>query len=84
MDWKITEAKQRLSQVICAAEEEPQWLYNRDRIVAVVVEPGVFREFLAWRQRERRRSIGEAFSELRKLCAEERYTLTVPTRSVDR
>lgn len=80
MDWKVAEAKQKLSEVIRAAEEEPQWLYNRDRLVAAVVEPETLQEFLAWRERAGRTSIGEAFSELRKLCAEERYTLEVPSR----
>lgn len=80
MDWKVAEAKQRLSEVIRAAEEEPQWLYNRDRLVAAVVEPQTFQDFLAWREREQRPSIGEAFSELRRLCAEEGYTLEIPSR----
>lgn len=82
MEWTIVEAKKKLSQVIRAAEEEPQWLCNHGRLVAVVVEPGVFAEFLAW-QRERRTSIDEVFSELRKLCAEEGYTLDIPSRSSD-
>jgi antitoxin (DNA-binding transcriptional repressor) of toxin-antitoxin stability system len=80
VDWKVAEAKQRLSEVIRAAEEEPQWLYNRDRLVAAVVDPEAFREFLAWQERVGRPSIGEAFSELRKLCAEEQYTLEIPSR----
>jgi hypothetical protein len=80
MDWKVAEAKQRLSEVIRAAEEEPQRLYNRDRLVAAVVEPQTFQDFLAWREREQRPSIGEAFSELRKMCAEEGYTVEISSR----
>ena len=80
MDWKVAEAKQRLSEVIRAAEEEPQWLYNRDRLVAAVVEPEAFREFLVWRERAERPSIGAAFSEFRKLCTEEQYALEIPSR----
>jgi hypothetical protein len=80
MVWKVAEAKQRLSEVIRAAEEEPQWLYNRDRLVAAVVEPQTFQDFLAWREREQRPSIGDAFSELRRICAEEGYTIEIPPR----
>lgn len=80
MNWKVADAKQRLSEVIRAAEEEPQWLYNRDRLVAAVVEPEILQDFLAWRERERRPSLGEAFSELRRLCSEEQYTFEIPDR----
>jgi hypothetical protein len=80
MDWKVAEAKQRLSEVIRAAGEEPQWLYNRDRLVAAVVEPQTFQDFLAWREREHRPSLGEAFSDLRRICAEEGYTIEPPSR----
>jgi hypothetical protein len=39
-------------------------------------EPGL----LALPERQRRPSLGEAFSELRRLCAEECYTLDIPPR----
>ncbi len=81
MNWKVADAKQKLSEVIRAAEGEPQWLYKRDRLVAAVVEPATLREFLAWRERSQRPSLGEVFSELRKLCSEERYTFDLPSRS---
>jgi CHAD domain-containing protein len=81
MNWKVADAKQKLSEVIRAAEEEPQWLYNRDRLVGAVVEPSTLREFLTWRERSRRPTLGEAFSELRKLCSEERYTFELPSRN---
>ena len=80
MDWKVAEAKQRLSEVIRAAEDEPQWLYNRDRLVAAVVEPHILQDFLAWRERQQRPSVGEAFSELRRILAEEGYTVESPSR----
>ena len=81
MNWDIADAKQKFSEVIRAAEEEPQWLYDRDRLVAAVVGPEILQEFLAWRERSRRPSLGEAFSELRKLCSEGGYTLEIPSRS---
>lgn len=81
MNWKIGEAKQNLSRVVRESAEEPQLIFNRDRLVAVVVEPESFQEFQEWRQRREQRSLGEAFAELRALCEEEGYELIVPERS---
>ena len=81
MNWKVADAKQKLSEVIRAAEGEPQWLYNRDRLVAAVVEPATLQEFLAWRERSQRPSLSEVFSDLRRLCSEEHYTLEHPARN---
>jgi len=80
MNWKVAEAKQRFSEVVRAAEEEPQLIFNRDRLVAAVVEPDAFQEFLAWRRETERRSVADAFAEGRRICAEEGYTLEVPPR----
>ena len=80
MTWNVADAKQQLSQVIRAAQQEPQWIYNRDRLVAGVVEPETLQEFLSWREQTRRPSLGEAFAEFRRLCADEQYELVIPER----
>jgi hypothetical protein len=80
VNWKVADAEQRLSEIIRATAEEPQFLYDSDRLVAAIINPEIFQEFLVWRERERRPSLGEVFSELRKLCFEERYTLEIPSR----
>ncbi|HWN41470.1 MAG TPA: prevent-host-death protein [Thermoanaerobaculia bacterium] len=80
MNWKIGEAKQRFSEVVRAAEEEPQRIYNRDRLVAAVVGPGEIKEFLAWRERRRKGSLADSVRELSRICEEEDYTLEVPRR----
>lgn len=49
MNWNIADAKQKFSELIQAAENEPQWIYNRDRLVAAVVPAEALQEFLAWR-----------------------------------
>lgn len=79
MNWKIAEAKQRFSEVVKAAEEEPQLIFNRDRLVAAVVEPDAFQEFLNWRQETERRSIADAFDEARRIFTEEGYELEIPS-----
>lgn len=80
MHWKIAEAKQKFSELVKAAEEEPQWIYNREKLVAAIVPAQTLREFLGWRDQKERRTVGEAFKELRRICKEEDYTLKIPPR----
>jgi hypothetical protein len=81
MDWRLPEAKQRLPELIDAATEEPQLIYSQDQLVAAIVEPHLFQEFLQWRLQHR--SLGDDFAEFRRICEEENYTLEIPPR-VDR
>lgn len=81
MRWKVGEAKRHFSQLIRDAEEIPQIILNRDRVVAAVVDPGTFEAFEAWRAETQRTTIADAFDELRRICAEESYTLEPATRT---
>ena len=80
MNWRIAQAKQRFSEMINAATKEPQLIYNRERLVAVVIEAEMFQEFLAWRDYKEKTSLADAFRELHQLMTEEDYTLEVPSR----
>jgi antitoxin (DNA-binding transcriptional repressor) of toxin-antitoxin stability system len=80
MRWKIAEAKQRFSELVRAAEVEPQWIYNRDKPVAAMVPAVTLKEFLSWRRQRETRTVGEAFKELRRICREEDYTLDISPR----
>lgn len=80
MNWKIEEAQQKLSELINAAVTEPQLIYNQDKLIAAIIEAELFQDFLAWQQQQRKPSLANAFSQLRKLCAEENYTLEIPPR----
>jgi hypothetical protein len=80
MKWSIVEARKRLADLLRSAEEEPQPIYNRGRLVGAVVDPRTFAAFEAWRRRQERPTLGEAFSQLRKLCADEQYEPVVPQR----
>jgi prevent-host-death family protein len=80
MDWKIAEAKQRFSELVKAAEDEPQWIYNRDKLVAALVPAEAMKEFMDWRQQREGRTLADAFEELRHLCEEEEYVLEIPPR----
>lgn len=80
MNWKIEEAQQKFSELISSAVEEPQLIYNQDKLVAAVVEAELFQDFLAWQRQQRKPSLTDAFARLRQICAEENYTLEVPVR----
>jgi prevent-host-death family protein len=78
--WKIGEAKQRLSEVLRRAREEPQRIYNRERLVAAVLDATLFERFEEWQKARTRRSLEEDFSELREICGEEGYELELEER----
>lgn len=61
MEWRAAQAKKRFSELVQAALNEPQPTYKRDRLMAFVVEAGLFQEFLEWRQQRRNRSVADAF-----------------------
>jgi prevent-host-death family protein len=80
MDWKVAEAKQRFSDVVRRAAKEPQLIYNRDRLVAAVIDAESFDDFKAWQKQSSQSSLANAFDELRRVAKEERYRLAVPRR----
>jgi prevent-host-death family protein len=80
MLWKIAEAKQRFSEVLRAAREAPQQVFNRDRLVAVVIDAETFEAFQSWREQQETVTLAEAFAELRDLCAAEDYPIVAPPR----
>jgi hypothetical protein len=78
MNWKIEDAQQNWSTVLQAAAQEPQLIYEQDRLIAAIVEPEAFQEFLAWKQQHS--GLPQALKELRQICLEENYTLDIPPR----
>ncbi len=80
MPWKLEDAKQKFSELIHAAVEEPQLIYDQNQLVAAVVKADVFQAFLLWQQQSQKASLASAFVELRELCAEENYSLETPPR----
>ncbi|PKL17280.1 MAG: hypothetical protein CVV49_11965 [Spirochaetae bacterium HGW-Spirochaetae-5] len=47
MKWKIADAKTGFSSLIKKADSEPQFIYNRDKMVAVVVSSKEYDEYKA-------------------------------------
>ncbi|HBB31262.1 MAG TPA: prevent-host-death protein [Cyanobacteria bacterium UBA8803] len=79
MDWKIEEAQHQFLEVINAAEQTPQLIYDHNHLVVAVVRADLFQEFLAWQQKQP--ALADVFTELHQLCLEENYTFeSVPRR----
>jgi prevent-host-death family protein len=68
MEWKVAEAKQRLSELLRTAAHEPQTIVSRSRAVAVVVDVGTFEQFKAWQSGQQGKTVAEAFAELRAVA----------------
>ncbi|MDZ8068218.1 MAG: prevent-host-death protein [Nostoc sp. DedQUE08] len=80
MNWRIAEAKQGFSKLIHSVTKEPQLIYNRNELVAVVVEAEMFEDFLTWRKLREKFSLADAFKEVRQIAAKEDYILEIPSR----
>lgn len=78
MLWTVAQARQRLAEVLKAASREPQPIYRRDELMAVVVDGGTFEEFEAWRRGRAQPCLAEKMSELRELLGGEE--LALPSR----
>lgn len=81
MHWKIAEAKQDLSRLVRAAATEPQWIQNRDVVVAVVIGADQAEAFLDWQKRRDAETLAEALTEVGEIAAMDDYVLEVPARA---
>ncbi|MDZ8024354.1 MAG: hypothetical protein RMX65_002840 [Nostoc sp. DedQUE01] len=48
MKWTLEEAQKQLSLIINATSQEPQLIYTQEELVAAIVDPELFKEFLNW------------------------------------
>ena len=77
--WRIVAAKQQFSEVVRRSRSEPQKIFNRDQLVAAVVNPDI----LGAVERRQGRSAGtlaDLFAEFRAISADEDYELQLPER----
>lgn len=72
MSWNIEEAQHQFLEVVHAAEQNPQLIYQHEHLVAAVIRADLFQAFLDWQQQQP--SLADAFTELQQLCQEENYT----------
>lgn len=82
-EWKISEAKARLSEVVSHCVEEPQVLYNRRKAVAALVDMEEYAAFLEYKAQQRKPTMAELFAELDKIKKIESGDFEPPPR-VDR
>jgi prevent-host-death family protein len=81
MPWNIAQAKQRFSEVVKQASEEPQLIYNRNQPVAAVIGAEEFAKFQEWRKTQTMpRTLADDFAELRALAAGDPDPLPDPDR----
>jgi hypothetical protein len=81
MKWTLEEAKKQLPSIINATSIEPQLIYTQEELVAAIVDPELFKEFLNWQQKAAKTSLAQVFKELQQLCTEENYSLEIPPLS---
>jgi hypothetical protein len=83
MQWKVAQAKQRLSEVLRHAAQEPQEILNREELVAVVLGKKDLNAFREWQREHASPSLAEALKVAQRICKEEGYELP-PSPRVDR
>jgi hypothetical protein len=75
--WTIASARQQLAEIVRMAASAPQHIYRRDTLVAVITSP----ELAAAVESQHRPSLSATLAELQRLCAEDDYELTIPSRT---
>ena len=80
-EWKISEAKARLSEVVSHCVEEPQVLYNRKKPVAALIDMEEYEQFLEYKQSMKKKTMAELFEELRKINEVEPEMDELPPRT---
>ena len=81
MKVEIADAKVNFSELIRKAEKELQFIYNRDRMVAVVVNREEYEEFERIKKNITERNIASALNEFSSICSEESYVFETPARN---
>ena len=80
-DWKISEAKARLSEVVSCCVDEPQVLYNRKKPVAALIDMTEYEEFLAYKKAQQKPTMAELLAELREINKVEEDFGELPPRT---
>ncbi|MGD1930204.1 MAG: type II toxin-antitoxin system prevent-host-death family antitoxin [Leptolyngbyaceae cyanobacterium] len=81
MTWNIDEAQQRFPELLDAAVQNPQVIYQHNHPVAAVIRADLWQEFLSWKAQQQPQSLAQTFAEMRQLCTEEDYTFELSPRS---
>lgn len=79
--WKISEAKARLSEVVGHCVEEPQVLYNRKKPVAALVDMEEYEAFLEYKKAQQKPTMAELLDELQEINQVEPEMDELPSRT---
>jgi prevent-host-death family protein len=82
MNWSVATAKQGLSEVIRQAANEPQRIYSRDRLAAVLVSAADFEAFeqaKAASEKQATLSVWDRFQPIRQALLDEGIDFTDPS-----
>jgi hypothetical protein len=80
MNWTIEQANLHFSELLQAAQTEPQVVFYQHQLVAAVINAPTFQAFEHWHKQSSQQSLASAFEELRQICREENYELELPPR----
>ena len=80
-EWKISEAKARLSEVVSSCVEEPQVLYNRKKPVAALIDIAEYEAFLAYKKAQQKPTMAELLAELDEIKKLEPGDFELPPRT---
>lgn len=80
MNWSVAEAKEQLSEVLRRAAIRPQTITKRARDIAVVVDVQEFREFQKWKNAGGKKTVVQAFEDLRRISRARGPALKAPAR----
>ena len=80
-EWKISEAKARLSEVVSSCVDEPQVLYNRKKPVAALIDMDEYEAFLEYKQSKKKKTIAEWLDELDEIKKQEPGDFELPPRT---
>jgi len=81
--WSVAEARKHFSDLVKAAENEPQLVFRRKELAAVVIDPGLFDRFAKWLAAEQERSVADAFADLRVIVDSTGWSLGPGTGAKD-
>ncbi|WP_334958907.1 prevent-host-death protein [Nostoc sp.] len=62
--WTLYEAQKQLPLIINVTSQEPQLFYTEEELVAAILDPELFQEFLNGRQKATKTSLAQVFKEL--------------------
>ena len=78
--WTITDAQDRFTDILRASSQEPQFVYDQNNPVGVVLDFSFYTRLMNRRVHQPRPTIAELLDELSEIQKSEAVELEVPTR----